>query len=209
MIPSRCPSTATVSASPGHRVNRSERLAGFMGQGGPPPEQKADGGRATRLLDALGIEWQYDVCVFDVNNPHPEFAMLPPEYVFVTRSGEDSQAFNPDDPITRGLQELIALYPGEVDQRGGGDSEFEPLLKTGRQSGVLRWEEFVDEGGFNFFSMQVAANPRRNPFRAIDRATHTLAARVKRDSEDQQGQRNLRRRRRHDFGLLLSGTKSG
>ena len=158
--------------------------SGFMGQGGPPPEQKADGGRATRLLDALGIEWQYDVCVFDVNNPHPEFAMLPPEYVFVTRSGKDSQAFNPDDPITRGLQELIALYPGEVRQRGGGDSEFEPLLKTSPQSGVLRWEEFVDEGGFNFFSMQVAANPRRNPFRAIDRATHALAARVKRDSED-------------------------
>ena len=83
--------------------------AGFMGQGGPPPEQKADGGRATRLLNALGIEWQYDVCVFDVNNPHPEFAMLPPEYVFVTRSDKDSQAFDRDDPVTKGLQELIAL----------------------------------------------------------------------------------------------------
>jgi ABC-2 type transport system permease protein len=158
--------------------------SGIMGQGGPPPEQKADGGRATRLLKALGIEWQYDACVFDVNNPHPEFAMLPPEYVFVTRAGKDSQAFNPGNAITQGLQELIALYPGEVYNRGGGDIEFEPLLKTGLQSGVLRWEEFVDEGGFNFFSMQGTANPRRNPFRAIDETTHTLAARVSRDSEN-------------------------
>ncbi len=165
------------------RQPKSGGHSGFMGQGGPPPEQKADGGRATRLLKALGIEWQYDAIVFDVNNPHPEFAMLPPEYVFVTRNGKDSQAFNPDNPITKGLQELIALYPGEIYNRGGGEIDFEPLLKTGQQSGVLQWEEFVDEGGFNFFSMQGTANPRRNPFRRIDGSTHTLAARVSGDSE--------------------------
>ena len=39
---------------------RQPKSAGHsrFGQGGPPPEQKADGGRATRLLEALGIEWQ-------------------------------------------------------------------------------------------------------------------------------------------------------
>ncbi|WP_182867518.1 Gldg family protein [Rhodopirellula sp. JC639] len=157
--------------------------SGFMGQGGPPPEQKADGGRATRLLDALGIDWQYDACVFDVNNPHPEFAMLPAEYVFVTRGGSDTESFNPDDETTKGLQEVIALYPGRV-QRRGGEFDFRPLLNTSKQSGVLQWEEFVDEGGFNFFSMQGTANPRRNPFRVIDSAVHTLAARVTRESDD-------------------------
>jgi ABC-2 type transport system permease protein len=155
----------------------------MMGQGAPPPEQKADGGRATRLLEALGIEWQFDACVFDVNNPHPEFAMLPPEYVFVTRDGNGSPAFNIDDPTTKGLQELITLYPGEVYSRGGGKVDFQSLLSTSEQSGVMPWEEFVDEGGFNFFSMQGAANPRRNPSRAIDGSTHTLAARVTGDSE--------------------------
>ena len=158
--------------------------SGMMGQGGPPPEQKADGGRATRLLEALNIEWQYDSCVFDVNNPHPEFAMLPPEYVFVTRQGEGSQAFNATDETTKGLQELIALYPGEVHSRGGGKFDYQPLLKTSGQSGVLRWEEFVDEGGLNFFSMQATANPRRNPFRTLDGGGHTLAARIKGESGD-------------------------
>ncbi|PAY19696.1 ABC transporter permease [Rhodopirellula sp. SM50] len=157
--------------------------SGFMGQGNPPPEQKADGGRATRLLQALGIDWQYDACVFDFNNPHPEFAMLPPEYVFVTNSGNDVESFNLKDETTKGLQELIALYPGEVEKRGG-EFDFRPLLTSSRQSGVLEWEEFVDEGGFNFFSMQGTANPRRNPFRVIDSAAHTLAARVTGESDD-------------------------
>ncbi len=158
--------------------------SGFMGQGGPPPEQKADGGRATRLLEALGIQWHYDACVFDVNNPHPEFAMLPAEYVFITRDSENKQSFSQDHVVTTGLQELIALYPGEVRNGGDANTEFQPLLKTSQQSGVLQWEEFVDEGGLNFFSMQGTANPRRNPFRVIDGSTHTLAAHVRRNSGD-------------------------
>lgn len=155
-----------------------------MGQGGPPPEQKADGGRATRLLEALGIQWQYDACVFDLNNPHAEFAMLPAEYSFITRRGESSESFNSDNVVTTGLQELIVLYAGEVSEGSGGDIQYQPLLRTSQQSGVLRWEEFVDEGGFNFFSMQSTANPRRNPFRAIDASTHVIAAQVSRDAED-------------------------
>lgn len=171
-----------VSGAP--RQPKRSNQSGFMGQGGPPPEQKADGGRATRLLDALGLQWQYDACVFDLSNPHAEFAMLPAEYVFVTRRGESSESFNRDNDVTQGLQEMIVLYAGEVSERTGENVEFQPLLKTGKQSGILRWEEFVDEGGFNFFSMQSTASPRRNPFRAIDSSSHTLAAQVQRDSED-------------------------
>lgn len=170
------------------RQPKPSNSGGFMGQGSPPPEQKADGGRATRLLQALGIEWQYDACVFDAYNPHAEFKMLPPEYVFLTSDGSEddsSGGFNPDDPTTKDLQELIALYPGEVYKRAGSNVDFEPLLSTSKQSGVLAWEQFVDEGGFNFFSMQATANPRRNPFRVIDGSTHTIAARVSSDSDNQ------------------------
>ena len=63
--------------------------------------------------------------------------MLPPEYVFLTRSGRNSQAFNRDDEVTTGLQELIALYPGEVYNRGEGKFQFRPLLQTGEQSGRI------------------------------------------------------------------------
>jgi ABC-2 type transport system permease protein len=154
----------------------------FGGGGGPPPEQKADGGRATRLLDALDIRWKYDRVAFDVNNPHPEFGMLPPEYVFVTRDGGNEEAFSQDSEVTKGLQELITLYAGTVEHRKStGGTDFVPLVSTGTDSGLLEWEEFVDDGGFNMFSMQTTANPRRDPFRRIDRDVHTLAAHVSSD----------------------------
>ena len=168
-----------VSGAP--RQPKPSQGGGGMFGGGPPPEQKADGGRATRLLDALGISWKYDQVTFDVNNPHPEFAMLPSEYVFVTRTGEESNAFSESSPITKGLEELIVLYSGTVG-KDSDDIEYTPLLRTGEESGTLDWDEFV-EGGMNFMSMQQTANPRRNPIRAIDGSAHTLAARIKNESE--------------------------
>lgn len=158
---------------------------GMMGGGGSPPEQKADGGQATRLTEALGIRWEHDSVAFDVHNPHPEFGMLPPEYVFVTRDG-NHKAFSTENPITKGLQEVITIYSGTVSKNFDADSDldFEPLITTTSDSGILRWEEFVDEGGFNFFSMTPTVNPRRNPFRRMDSKSHVLAAQMKSDKED-------------------------
>ncbi len=155
---------------------------GGMGMGrGAPPEQKADGGRATRLLSELGINWSHDKVVFDVNNPHPEFASLPAEYVFVTRD-HNADAFSSDHPATNQLQEVITLYSGTV-TKDVTDSErnvvFKPLLTTSAESGILAWNQFVDEGGFNFFSMQSTVQPRRNPPRFMDSSAHVIAAEVK------------------------------
>jgi ABC-2 type transport system permease protein len=167
------------------KPNPNGHMGMFGGGGGPPPQQKADGGRATRLLEALDIRWQYDRVAFDVNNPHPEFGSLPPEYVFITRHGGNPDAFNKDNQITRGLQEVIGIYPGTVEHRNSiGDTEFTPLLTTGSDSGLLDWNEFVDDGGFNFFSMQQTAQPRRNPFRRLDRDTHAIAAHITSKEKD-------------------------
>ena len=159
----------------------SQGGGGMFGQGSPPPEQKADGGQATRLLNALGIHWAFDQVTFDVSNPHPEFGMLPAEYVFVTRGGSNPNSFNDDSKITSGLQELIALYGGTV-SKAGGASKVTPLIQTGKESGVLDWRDFVDEGGLNFMTMQSTANPSRNPRRRIDNDAHNLAVRVTGDN---------------------------
>ncbi len=159
------------------------RPGGMFGGQSPPAEEKASGGRATALLEALDLHWQYDRVVFDLSNPHPEFAMLPAEYVFLTRDDGD-ETFNSDSPITRGLEEVIVLYSGTVEPRNADDAiGFTPLLTTGRDSGLLRWEEFVDDGGFNFFTMQSTANPRRNPFRQVDGLSHVVAAHISSDSD--------------------------
>ena len=157
---------------------------GMMGGGSPPPEPKADNGQATSLMRALGVQWGHDSVVFDVSNPHPEFALLPDEYVFVTRGGSNPKSFNTDSNITSGLQEMIMLYSGSINKSSESNSDFTPLLQTGLESGRLRWEEFVDDGGFNFLSMQSAANPRRDPLRRIDSKKYTLAAQVKSESGD-------------------------
>ncbi|MCA9212492.1 MAG: Gldg family protein [Planctomycetales bacterium] len=163
---------------------QSKGSGGQMSMGGPPPEQKADSGRATRLTKALGIRWDYDSVAFDVNNPHPEFGMLPPEYIFVTRDG-NANSFSTDSSITKGLQEIIAIYSGTVapDSTADADFEFYPLITTTAKSGILRWNEFVDEGGFNFFSMTPTVNPKRNPFRRMDTNSHVLAAHLKSNKE--------------------------
>lgn len=172
-----------VSNAPRQTKGRGGHM-GMMG-GGAPPEQKADGGRATRLTKALGIRWAYDNVAFDVNNPHPEFGMLPPEYVFVTRNS-NPEAFSTENPITRGLQEIIAIYSGTVSKDSSAESDlnFQPLITTTHDSGILRWDEFVDDGGFNFFSMTPTVNPKRNPFRRMDSSSHVLAAQVKSEKED-------------------------
>lgn len=153
--------------------------------GSQEPEPKAYGGQASELMGALGLRWQYDQVVFDVNNPHPEFGMLPAEYIFVTSDSGNKEAFNSESKITNGLQELIAIYSGTISETGAyPDMKFTPLLMTGSDSGLLDWAEFVDDGGFNFFSMSPAANPRRDPFREMDDDTHAIAAHVEYEQDN-------------------------
>ena len=156
-------------------------MMGMMGQQAPP-EQKADGGRATRLLDALGIHWEYDRVVFDYNNPHPEFEeRFTPEWVFVT-SNEEGDSFA-EAPLTQDLQEIVSIYGGSISKNSGDQYTFEPLITTTPNSGILRWEDFVDESGINFFTMQPTARPRPDPLRITDLTRHILAARVKSERE--------------------------
>jgi len=149
--------------------------------GGAPPEQKADGGELTALMKLLNVSWQYDQIVYDRNNPHSEFATLPPEYIFVSRSGYKEGAegpFSPDSNISQNLQDLVMLYPGTIlDRAGRSDQEFIPLLKTSGESGLLPWEKFTSQAGFNPFSPG-GTEINQNPKRKDDGKTHVLAARI-------------------------------
>ena len=56
-------------------------MMGGMRQPAPP---KADEGKATSLLDALHIDWDNGRSVWDAFNPHPEFASVIQEFIFVS-----------------------------------------------------------------------------------------------------------------------------
>jgi len=106
------------------------------GMFGPPPggEPKGD---IRKLLDSIGVSWGPDNFVWDTWNPYPPFREYPKEIVFLGAASDNKRTFNPDDPITKGLQEMVLIFPGEVQRRTDlATLSFTPLLTTTRRSGI-------------------------------------------------------------------------
>jgi ABC-2 type transport system permease protein len=123
---------------------------GMMGGMRQPAPPKADDGKATSLLDALHIAWDNGRAVWDAFNPHPEFASVIQEFIFISPKSGTRGAFNPASDITSGLQEMLAAFAGEVrPTSGSGSVKFEPLLRTSPQSGYMEWDEYTEQG-FDF-----------------------------------------------------------
>ena len=155
---------------------------GMMGMQRPPQaEPKADGGKLTTLTRALGIKWDNGRSAFDLSNPHPEFSTVPEQIVFVTRSNGNKNAFDTDSEITSGLQEVVALWPGEVQEiEGRTDIKFEKLLQTGANSGALEWDQYMEDS-FNPFAMSAVARPKQVERYTPDKYAHVLAAHITSD----------------------------
>ncbi len=151
-----------------------QKAGGPFGQG-MPPEQKADGGRATSLVNLLGIQWNYDEVVWDqtMKTLHPEFSdLMQEEVISISRQSGNAKAFNPDSKVTSGLQEVLAFYSGTIQKRDGTKLDFTPLLITGTRSGLLGWDELVKN---SFMGMNI----NDNPIRKADEYAHVIAAEVK------------------------------
>lgn len=112
------------------------------------------------LLNAIGVTWNPGQIVWDNYNPHPELAALQPEIVFVGSGNQGAEPFNETNPVTSGLQEVVAMYPGFIFSGVDAAYTFEPLLRTGRVSGPLMFQQLVQQG---FLGLSLARNPRRQP----------------------------------------------
>ena len=119
---------------------------------------KADGGKATTLMNALGVKWDSGRAVWNLSDPHPGFKGEWPPYLgaawpeyygpydhaFVFIVDEDTrEAFNPDSPITAGLNELLLFYPGSVSAALDSKLAFTPLITLGVESGSTAWDELT------------------------------------------------------------------
>jgi len=139
--------------------------------GGAPPDQKGD---LTELLKLVNVEWPTTQIVWNPYNPHPQLADMPPEVVFIGHDPYATDAFNPDQPATAGLQEVVSLFPGLLRAReGGAGPEFTPLLRTSDKGGIIEWSEAVEQG----FMGVSGINPRRR--HVASGQAYTIAARVK------------------------------
>ena len=144
--------------------------------GGPPPEQKGD---LKPLLDLLGIDWPNTEIVWNPYNPLQQRPDLPPEVVFIGKGSGAADAFNADEIVTSGLQEVVGIFPGLLRQRGGPGPEFIPLLRTNDSGGTLPFRDATRSGMFG----GVAVNPSRPHF--ASGAAYTLAARIKGDAPEE------------------------
>ena len=84
-------------------------------------------------------------------NPHPKLE-LPSEFVFVdadmgSGSSEEATGFNPGQPITSGLQEVLFPFPGALAKDDTADVTWTPLVQTGERSGTIEVEQIMGNRG--------------------------------------------------------------
>lgn len=129
----------------------------FTSQNQPQPEPK---GNIQEFMSAIGINWNASQVIWDAFNPHPDFQELPPEFMFISHNNESTEAFNPMHPASEGLQEMVLLYAGHIFKALDTEFEFQPLVRSGRLSGVLPFQGLVQR---SFFGLSMNRNPRRSP----------------------------------------------
>ena len=136
---------------PGTAQPRRSPMGPMAMFGGPQGQPKGDLGL---LWDAVGVKLASGAgrpamggmgaapfIVWQSYNPHPKLP-LEDEFVFVDATlgadGVDKGAgFSGDQPITRGLQEVLFPFPGGLEKAAAGEVSWTPLARTGRQSGTI------------------------------------------------------------------------
>ncbi len=137
---------------------RGASLNPFQRQNQPPQDPKAD---LRSLYNTLGVDISPRRIVWDAYNPRPAMR-FERELIFVAPTSGSSQAFNPDEPMTSGLQEVVLLLAGEIDikpQPTGQSARVRvtPLLRSSPVSGTVAQPEVLTRSFFGFGGF----NPRR------------------------------------------------
>ncbi|HEX5472491.1 MAG TPA: Gldg family protein [Lacipirellulaceae bacterium] len=116
---------------------------GMMGMfGGGPPAPKGD---ISELWKLLGVEMYGDEVVWQDYNPEPKMGnILLPEFVFVDQgltADGTNHPFDPDDPISSGMRQVLFLWPGSFRPADNSKLNFEKLAVTGRKTGTVSYQE--------------------------------------------------------------------
>jgi ABC-2 type transport system permease protein len=105
--------------------------------GGGPPQPKGD---INQLWKLLGVEMDGDQIVWQAYNPEPKVDMWAvPEWVFIDDGNGAIAPFNPNDPISSGMNQLLFFHPGSFTQSDKSTLEFTELAVTGTNTGSLSY----------------------------------------------------------------------
>ena len=127
-------------------------------------QQSQPKGDLSQLWDVLGLELSAGsgrplmgqmgsspYVVWQDYNPHPKLE-LPSEFVFIDSElgevdGGGAPSFNPANPITSGLQEVLFPFPGALAKDEKANLEWTPLVTTGTRSGTIEVEQVLGNRG--------------------------------------------------------------
>ncbi len=123
------------------------------------PEPK---GSWQTITSSVGFNWQPAHVVWDQYNPHPDLLPVQPEIIFAHADNSTTEAFNPDNIVSSGLQEVVLLYPGYIYQTASPDFSFTPLMRTGRLSGLANLNQMLRRG-FLGMGFSLETNYMRDP----------------------------------------------
>lgn len=136
------PATSSPRQPPGGGMNP------FMQMPAPP---KADN---TRLWNLLGVDFATDQprypgvqVVWQSYNPYPkipDFTKVT-EYVFVDTSCGAKEPFNPNDPISAGLQQVMFPFPGFIAKQNVSNLKFTPLVTTSEKTGMVLYRSLAQQ----------------------------------------------------------------
>lgn len=113
----------------------------------PPPDEKK--GDVDALMHALGLSWDKERVVWDMHNPHPKYQQFPHEIVFLSGDSEqETGSFDEQDPVTKGLQEVVLIFAGSLEARQTEGVTTTPLLTTRSECGYNPIKELVEDVPF-------------------------------------------------------------
>ncbi len=152
----------------------------------PPPQPK---GEISKLWSLLGVSFgggNAQSILWQTYNPYPKVSDFNkiPEFVFIAKGSGAAEPFNEANPITKGLQQIVTLFPAGIEAAppsgtGAAGLKFEPLLQTSTQSGFVAFDDVLQR---DFFG-RTNINPNRR-FQ-VDSRPHVIAARISSQRSDQ------------------------
>jgi ABC-2 type transport system permease protein len=157
------------AAPPTSQPRRPANQNPFMQQRQPPPEPKGD---ITALWSMLGVRFTDSAVVWDDYNPYPKVESFYPEFVFIGPGSGEPNALEPSSVVTGGLQQVLLIFAGTLNPIGGGAQTFTPLLRTGRETGLVPFDELTRRGIFG----QTSLNPARR--HVPTRQSYVVGARI-------------------------------
>src|SRR3954454_12565510 len=117
-------------------------MMGMFGGGGGPPEPKGD---ISQLWKLLGVSMYGDEIIWQDYNPEKKMGnVLPPEFVFIDAdlaTQGTPHPFDPDDPISSGMRQVLFLWPGSLQKANGSKLNFKQLAVTGNKTGTVNYQE--------------------------------------------------------------------